>query len=62
MRRKSHVRFWIGGGESDLLADHTGDGYTVPHSFHSLHSAKISTEQQVLLNLCMGVYKYEQRK
>jgi hypothetical protein len=23
MRRKSHVRFWIGGGGSDLPADHT---------------------------------------
>jgi hypothetical protein len=23
VRRKSHARFWIGGGESDLLADHT---------------------------------------
>jgi hypothetical protein len=29
MRRKSHVRFWIGGGGGDSLADHNS-------SFHTL--------------------------
>jgi NADH-quinone oxidoreductase subunit B len=30
-------------------------GWNAPHSFLLLHSTKIPTEQEVLLNLCMGV-------
>jgi len=45
MKGEFHVRFWTGGGESDLLVDHTQPPISPLNSGHWSEPAQCFTEQ-----------------